>query len=241
VGEARDLERKKTRFFCIDRNTGEVLWEDQSFGEDWWIGIEAVTGNRMFLHGFAVPDLPAHQKIIAVELSTGEQLWENPDLSFETFVEEKILASQGAHGAKTFFFLNPASGAILEGGASRTISEATRPTLVAVDALFPEMIQEHDEARLPFRSLLASRKCTGPFEMAQVHGYTILSFCVARDEDAAARRQEIEVLKTDGYSSEFRDVINETTSVFTPESFFTQGSMLYYVKQRSILTGVHLS
>src|SRR5215510_2177296 len=85
IGEVRDLERKKTTFFCIDRYSGEVRWEKRSFVDDWWVGVETVRNGKVFLHGYVVPDLPGHKSIIAVDITTGNKVWENEDLTFVQF------------------------------------------------------------------------------------------------------------------------------------------------------------
>ena len=46
-----------------------------TFADEWWIGIEAIVGDKVF-HGYAQPDSPWRKRIIAVDLGR-KQLWEN--------------------------------------------------------------------------------------------------------------------------------------------------------------------
>ena len=92
IGETRNQEKKLTSFFCIDICTGKPLWQNISFDEPWWIGIESVKKKWMILHGFVRPDMPEHRGIRIIDIETGKLLWRNDYLSFWFINDEKLYA-----------------------------------------------------------------------------------------------------------------------------------------------------
>src|SRR5713101_5946050 len=77
VVEDRDVERKKVSFTCLDQMTGRVLWTDLQFAEKWWITIDSIYHDVLFLHEYATPDMPEHKKIHAVDVESGRLSWSN--------------------------------------------------------------------------------------------------------------------------------------------------------------------
>src|ERR1041385_7071151 len=122
VGEDRTLDNKKTTFFCIDQKSGEVRWQNVSFGEDWWISLEVIHDDIVFLHEYAVPSMPEHKKIFALSLPTGKLLWSNDTLKFEFVAGEHVYASRETFEARIFFELDVGTGAVLRSEESTRLN-----------------------------------------------------------------------------------------------------------------------
>ncbi len=80
--ELRDTEKKTTEFAGIDLNTGALLWKGNPLDDKWWITVNKIQGDVLFLQQFARPDMPTPDKIFALDLLKGELLWQNQELSF---------------------------------------------------------------------------------------------------------------------------------------------------------------
>jgi len=133
IGEERDAERKKASFFCLDRESGQALWADRRFSEEWWIGIEGFRGGVLYLHGFSTPELPGHRGLTAIDVPTGETLWENSDFMFVAAHEDRLYVFQGGIIGGRVLELDPRSGEV-------------QKTLGADDAILNSIMEEAREA-----------------------------------------------------------------------------------------------
>src|SRR5689334_20968235 len=66
VIEDRDVESRKVTFACLDRQTGTVLWQGLALSEQWWITVDRIHNDLLFLHEYASPDMPEQKKIYAI-------------------------------------------------------------------------------------------------------------------------------------------------------------------------------
>jgi len=92
VGEARDQDQKLVSFFALNAQSGVPLWRDLRLDEPWWAGIEAASDGVVLLHRFATPDMPQHKGILALDLKSGAQLWENRDVTFWFIRDGSVVA-----------------------------------------------------------------------------------------------------------------------------------------------------
>ena len=98
VGEERDAVRKAVSFFCLDLTAGKPMWAGRNFGEPWWTGIEAVHEETVIIHGFATPDLPEHRGVAAVDLVTGDLLWQDAAIAYWGATGDCVYAGRVARG-----------------------------------------------------------------------------------------------------------------------------------------------
>ncbi|MDH3252029.1 MAG: DUF4905 domain-containing protein [Ignavibacteria bacterium] len=245
VGEERDIDRKQAGFFCLARETGHVLWEKRSFDEQWWIGIESVGRDVVFLHCFAKPDMPGHKGIIALDLRSGEELWRNDDLTLDKVFATTILASRVTMTGSEQMALHARSGERSEGTEADN-GEGASP-IAEVEMNFPEeadpLRDEHPELsamreHLPPRELLA-----GPLEFVNLQSLLVMGFHERLvPAQSTLPRFRHTVLVGDKVSGRilFRDTIASDSTGIVPDSFFVQDGMLFFVKERTALIAVNL-
>lgn len=113
VGEERHLEDKRVTFFCVSLDDGRVHWQGKSVAQAWWTGIEAVHQGVLFIHDYPVPSMPDHKKIIAIDASSGDPLWETPELTFGFASGASVFASKEFFDRKAFFELDLMTGAVV--------------------------------------------------------------------------------------------------------------------------------
>lgn len=229
-GEDRDVGNKKALFFSLNRETGEQFWAGEKVHE-WWVGVEGVIGETLFLHGFATPDMPIHRGIVAVDGQSGKTIWENPECCFEYGTMNGVVASRGAAGSKTMYILKTGTGEVInEWKEGSDVDPGLPYTLPEGTIRYPDL--ETDPGRLRFGRLFTS---SGPCSVLERGGHLILSY---REEPEQG--QEIAILDAGSGASLYRDQIASDTGPFRPDSFLVQEGMLYYVRDGKQLIAVQL-
>ncbi len=249
ICESRDEQEKRTRFSCIDQSSGKQLWRDVSFGEQWWIGIEAVQSGVLLLHKFAQPDMPEHRSIIAVDIETGSTLWQNADAKFEGVEGSSVVASQKRLAGGVFFQINIRTGEIER---EFTSNDATLTQMLGSssgrperDGIFPSVLvdlqSDDSSAGRIIRSQCAARSVVGPVMYVERGDYVIFSY--HERSPSSTERQPLfnnHVNVLHGGKNVFSAIVNHNVSAMVPECFFVENNILIFMNGRSTLTAVRL-
>lgn len=237
VGEARPDSPGSVRFFCLNTRTGRPLWEDRDFGLGWWCGIEGVSGGILYLHRFASPDLPVHKGVYAVDVRTGSQLWSAGDLRFVSMAHGVVLAEEDS--------LTETRVVELEAGTGRRRSAAPASGAGSVpgapgpgdrDAMsFPVPLAVLEE-RAPGTSALVAELGGGAGEAILAGGMVIACTVVT---SGGRSRNELMVIAGTERRVLYRDEV-ASGAVPVTGAFFMRGTMVMYVRNRGVLTGVNL-
>ncbi|MBI4536032.1 MAG: DUF4905 domain-containing protein [Ignavibacteriae bacterium] len=252
VGEERDLSSKSVSFFCLNQMTGKVLWEMVKFDEAWWIGVEAIRRDIIFLHKFTKPDLPEHRGIIAVDVFTGKQLWSNDQLKFRYALDKTLFAVRESIEERLLFELDSQTGEIL-----RSWENDEQPLR---EARIRETPQFNHEPELPFPVLdlttddsdaaVAIRKhchtedLVGSVEAIDLDDVTIFNYHERNPRSTSDETRMYNFLKVVNKETGkmiFEEMINSDSSGIVPESFFVHHDMLFFVKDRKTLTAVRVA
>ncbi|MFN0156794.1 MAG: DUF4905 domain-containing protein [Bacteroidota bacterium] len=245
IGEERDIESKSVSFFCINQFTGEVLWERRAFGPQWWIGIEAVHREMLYLHGFATPELPGHKMVIGVDILTGTRSWSSDELKFILAADDLVFASKDAAEGELLFELNYRTGAILRlwGNNHQVVKEARAKMAdeTGVRTEFPVTLGS--VTRSLYAGVLPANDLTAQIEGIDHDEHVVLNFHerTPRSTPEETRMDNVLVIVNKKKNNiVFRDVLNAGVAAIVPESFFIQEGMLYYIKNRKSLHGIRL-
>jgi hypothetical protein len=250
VGEMRDVEAKQASFFCVYRQTGEALWEGLAFEERWWIGIEAVHGDRVFLHGFSTPDMPDHKGIISIDLFSGRVTWDNPDLRFILAVDDSVFASKDTTDGRLLLELNYRTGELIQqcdNDGSILATARTRIHARVADAPeFPTPLEGFD--LIDERAVtLVHRHCTmddvvGPVEALKKDDLLFFSYSEhSKNNDRERLKNTFNVLDLKNGNLVFKEILNKSATTATPDSFFVLDDMLYFIRDRSLLTALSIN
>jgi len=245
VGEQRDIEKKEVSFFCVGQRTGEVAWENKTYGEQWWMGIEAVHKDILLLHRFATPDMPQHKGITAVDLSTGKQLWSHGDLKFATVQNATVVASKDSFEGSKLVEVHYRTGepvhSVNEVDAMAGMPGKTGAMNPENEMRFPipeetpsDSVQQHCE----------TREKVGPVEVLETNELVIFNYhrhAPGRDRDHMRVDNILRVLEKESGSVIYADTLNTGAPGIVPDSFFVLRDTLYYVKDRNTLTAVRLT
>jgi hypothetical protein len=247
VGEDRDTDAKSVTFFCIDMRTGTALWRDKTFGEPWWTGIEALVGPRLYLHGFAKPDMPEHHGLTAIELRTGAVLWSNPEISFYAADDTHVIGFRDMFERRVFEQYDAASGAFLGELASvdAGMQDMRNTSFGRTDFVFPEPLQDDEQAMALSRTLFESAgrvdDLKSPIvEYARVPGRIAFSAHVPNARTGALTHV-LAVADESSAKELYRDTLNADTPYPVADSFFIDNATLYYIKEKHTLVSLPLA
>ncbi len=242
VGEERDVARKATRFFCIELRGGRIQWDKKSFEEPWWVGIEAVHRDVMFLHGFVTPELPVHRGVTAVDLVTGRKLWSHATFTFACPGEHGVVVKQEAYDGDGLLEVDLRTGSVL--GTPSSPPEV-KPPLSDDAFVIPVPLQETGSvADLPVRGIrrfLQDKEVAGEPEAVLLGEAVVFSYYEYAPRAAGTGdglRHRLAAIDRASGTVVYDDVLDETRSTIVPDSFFIAENMLCYVRERTQLTAV---
>ncbi len=249
IGESRNLEKKEASFFCVNRKTGEVLWEGATFGEQWWIDIEAVHEDTLLLHKFATPELPEHQSIIAVDVLTGTRLWQNDELKLEAVTEKALYAARWTErGDRQILGLDYRTGKILENLEEMKSGGLAIPDPQIPGVQDPEMPEpvfdlttHNSPTNISIREHYNPELLAGDVECIERPRHLIFSYYEAASPTSKDTLNNIlKILERQSGTIAFSETICRNLSAAVPENFFVQDDMLFFVRERAELIAIGL-
>ncbi len=134
VIENRIKETKTVNFSAVNLSDGKIIWRNFSLEEPWFVGLEAVHDNFVFLHGYFDPNLPEHQGIYCVNGKTGDLLWYDQNFSFFSYAEGILYVYKDDAAGRKYFSLEPVTGeTVSEFGDDNSESETKRSEYPALE------------------------------------------------------------------------------------------------------------
>lgn len=246
VIEERDIFLKKVYFSCIDKNTGRTFWGDKKFlNEDYWIGIETVFRDMLFLHLFEKPDMPKHKQIIGVDLRTGEVLWVNSELTFDSLIAGSIFAYKQKFESREFFELDFQTGEILDsfGEDASRINERKQSwnNETFISTQFPFSLMEgveFDEPRKYILNIIGDTKYVGSIEFMEYKNLLLFNYYEKVIESSLTNRLCIVDKATEKIL--LRETLNNFSPAPVPDSFFIDDGNLYFIKDKKEIVAISL-
>jgi hypothetical protein len=248
VLEDRDTEKKLATFTCLDQRTGKTLWKDVQFDEKWWITIDTIHHDVVFLHGYASPDMPEEKKIFAVDIHTGKLRWFNDEMKFLLIHDENVYACKDGITERQFYELDLNTGNI-----KKEINEDAVDSLRRYDARdvskhlrFPNVFHNELEEPLLKDSVNRATQKTNNvtlIEYLEEGSYVVIGYYenTSANPTQQVLRQHITVMDRETKRILFSDTVTEDAAIAVPETFFSTGSFLYYIKNKQALTALNLS
>lgn len=235
VGESRDADELQVRFFHLNAVSGSVVWEDRTWAEPWWTGLEAVHRDVVLLHEYAKPDLPGHARMHSVDLEGGTLLWSAADLTFSFAFGDRIYATRSGFDERTVVALELRSGSVADeyGGDLQPVHElrALAEGERREDLLqFPEPSETDD----------ANPDGESSTELIRGTAWTVVgTYEPLSGSKPPAFRQRLTILDNRSRPV-FREVIHDEARARVPDTFFVWKGMLYFLKNQRTLTAVVL-
>jgi hypothetical protein len=250
VGEERDAVRKAVSFFCLDLTAGKPMWAGRNFGEPWWTGIEAVHEETVIIHGFATPDLPEHRGVAAVDIVTGDLLWQDAAIAYWGAAGDRVYAGRVARGGTISEEIEIRTGRVVRelgsGDEGRRLVPPRQESIPA-DILFPSLLPEGVSGTSPMSVLLreatGNADVTGPAEYIDQHQRVVFSY-YERGKDFTEQRPVMvrRICVVDASSRRMRGtmVLDHAVVVPMPDTFLVRDGVFYAVRERKTLCAVRL-
>jgi hypothetical protein len=237
-GEDRDTENKSVTFFCVQAATGKALWKEKQFAEQWWIGLEGISGGKLFLHGFQKPDMPEHKIIICVDAKTGTELWRNTDCTLYSAAPPFVYGYRDLFERRIYYKLKETDGTFVE--ELREAPEGNE-TLQKIDFIFPSPLGIESSAAPIINQHIQDQNLVRRIEYAETGEYLVFNIHAAVDstkENQNSLSNTLYIVNTQTEKLIFTDLLNAETPYPAPDSFFIDENTLFYIKERKVLTAI---
>ena len=245
--EERDLAAKELRLTSIDADAGTIVWSTDRFRNRWWLSIETLHGNILFLHEYATPDMPDHKKVIALNLLDGAQVWSNEEMKFLFAHGQSVYVSRDTYDGRTFHELDVATGEVLREVDDATIG-ALRPAGESSTGIqFPVALTEGgndaQEASAAIRSVVGTRPVAGGVEYIDADGRWLIGWHerITPDDPSSPLRHRFTIVDKAKQSVLYQDDIDASVKVPIPDLFIRRNDMVYYIKDKNSLCAVRLA
>ncbi len=246
AAELRDTEKKTTEFAGIDLNTGALLWKGNPLNDKWWITVNKINKDVLFLQQFARPDMPTPGKIFALDLRTGKLLWQNQELSFINISRESIFGLLKTFKSEEVVELNYKTG---EEKKRLSVDDLRIPEIIneeneyvhdatANEFFVPDLIEEFDE-KTNLKKSIPSRAINPAIiklSNKEIVGYHL----DAGKDEKGIPVYDAYVMIVDAGGKIFEDVADRKVHSAIQDFFFVVSEKLIYVKNSSEIVAVAL-
>lgn len=97
------------------RKYGEdLLPEGFTAPDEFWSGVEAVIGRRIYFHGYRSAGMPFHKGIFVWDIDRREYAWKNEDLAWMFLNDDGIYAFKKKFETNDYFLLDYSTGEIIK-------------------------------------------------------------------------------------------------------------------------------
>ncbi|MGA3246387.1 MAG: DUF4905 domain-containing protein [Bacteroidota bacterium] len=251
VGECRNQEKKTTSFFCLSEESGKPVWQGLRLDEDWWVGMEAVHGDTLLLHGFASPDMPEHRGIRSYDLETGSLRWRKDEVTYWFGMGDRIFAYRDFFERRVGYEIDPRTGE-LKTAYEQSLQELhdlrrqAAETEPGPDMTLPEILSEGsvEPAILIFVSRLTKGKgVVGNVEFIRESDILAFNYHVRARESTAQTaffENHLFIYRYPHGNRLFSDVTARDLKAQVPDSFFIRRRRLFFIKDQKTLTALRL-
>ncbi len=251
AGEDRDASAKNTTYFCLDRLDGSVQWEGKKFGDPWWTTSEGIYGGNLYLHAFAKPDLPNPRHVTAIDVHTGELLWEHPDYTFVYALDDDVIVEKSLFERSEYLRVDRRSGEIREKLADAGSVETGRIEARERDPhtllQFPDIYgadNPEQRAFTPFVSILSGKeRLIGPVDVLSYGGNAMLAFhrqSGGKSNGNTLLTHELHIYRSDDHTLLYSDILYENAPAPVPDAFIVRDDMLYYIRNKNEIVAITL-
>ncbi len=238
LGEDRNTDKKSVTFFCINAVNGLPLWSNKTFDEQWWIGLDGVTNDRIFLHGFRKPDMPEHKNIIAVDLKSGDLLWQNKECTFLAIQHPFVFGFKDMFERRLYYKIEGATGEILEELTALPSGIEPNMQYEKTDFQFPQPLTENVEHM--WNEVRKGNEFAAA-EYIDAGKQWIITLYTRHSDPDNGLKNSLVIIDTTTKKKVYSDVLNEFTPYAVPDSFFLDRNTLYYIKERKTLVALTLT
>lgn len=257
IGETRNKEKKKLYFFTLDYERGVIFLRDYSFeNNNFWISVEGASDKIFFLGRFEKPELPYQTSIIAIDIKTGEKLWENTDYTFLFTVENSVYGIQKRPDRNEAAELDSGTGKV-----KRVLAESEYIDMLRLEdenekrifenSLYPtEYVKSEYNINFSIENLIkeihSEEEHIDSIEYIMKGTLLIFNYYIKAVDKLKHGGNIFYVNKFMIYDIErseliYEDILNESSNFCVPDNFFINNNFLFYIKEKKTLNCINLN
>jgi hypothetical protein len=120
--EVRDADLLQAHFYTLRLADGQLLELKLPDHNTWWLGLEDVHDQVLYLHGYGDRKLGQHKGIRAFAADSGRALWQQPDLAFYGVEERGLLVSDISQERGELLLLESGYGKTVQNDISQKVA-----------------------------------------------------------------------------------------------------------------------
>jgi hypothetical protein len=254
VGETRDKESKKLHLFVIEIATGKEILKNFSFEDNnFWITVEGATSEVFYLSRFEKPETLYQKSIIAINITSGEKLWENDKYSFLFNTNDALYGILRRFEDNEIVEIGIQTGELKKIFKPEEHIEVFRIRNSNEDYIYENsnypVVYNKDEAAEDVTDVLNNicfrNNDIETVEYIQKGSLLIFNYyikLIIEGKNAVTNDYENRFIVYDTKSAEvlFEDILNKSTSYCVPDNFFLNKEYLFYLKEKSKLNCIKL-
>ncbi|MFA7287758.1 MAG: DUF4905 domain-containing protein [Melioribacteraceae bacterium] len=236
--DSRDIDTKEAFFSCIDPETKKTIFKDFQLEEKYWIGIEAMIGDIIYLHKFTKPDMPGHKEIIAIDIMSQKILWTELKYSFLFAYENRIYCYFQKFEEREFVALDYLTGEIIDNFGSDYSKineryEKSEKEKYSNEYKFPEIFTGIGLPETFSASITNEEEVEGDIEYLLYEDFIFLNF--HKKNGNGFLQNKFIAYSRDKNKIIYEEVLNANAKANVPGSFFVHRNYLYLLKEKTEL------
>jgi len=256
AGETRDMDSKKVYLFSLNYRTGEIYLKDFIYDEgNYLTTVENATERFILISRFERPEMPVHKGITALDIKTGEIIWQIEKNEYLFHTDERLFAYQQRFEDTVLFEYELETGNMVKEIPNEIHKEIYALRDESSEDLFnetynyPRLLSEGDFSSYAKNLLEIEFKDIKTFsepEAIKRDNYLIFNFYEDRGINLKDLNQKNlkNILRIyDKVKAEllYEDVLNETCRYNVPDNFFFKDNYLFYLKEKQELISININ
>ena len=239
--ETRQKEKLQASFQVMDASSGYILLSNFKTEERWWVGLEEFCNGILLLHGYGKKqENGEHLGLQAIEASTGETLWQNPELTYLGLLSETELLALNATGEVQIVALATGKSQTFSGSfpaAQKAMQDFTTQRSNALQLPIPYLPADpHYQLLQDFIFQKTGKAAEKTIEYLETEKVIVLSFYSEKDSVLA---NFLVVYSTAG-EMQAEVCLQEKSAGIGMDTFFIFAGKLFYIQEKLALGAVSL-
>lgn len=253
AGETRDLEKKLLYLFSVSINDGKRLMSDFLFEDgNYWISVEGASSKILYLNRFENPELPYHKNIIALDLLSGNKLWEIEEYQYFFSTEDRLFGMKQKFDKTEIAEIDISNGSIL-----KVFSETEYPALLELKRNSDnDLYNEHNDYPVSFTKSTPENHITniinseingsaGDTEYLIKDDYLIFNYYKESGIDMKDINRKFYtntfcIFNIPNGKKIYSDILNRQSGYNVPDNFFCRNEFVYYLREKKDIVALKL-
>ena len=241
--EVRDADLLQARFYTLQLTKNRLRELKLPDPNTWWLGLEDVHEQVVYLHGYGDRKLGQHKGIRAFAVDSGTALWQQPELAFYGIEERGVLAYEVTQSGGELLLLDSGFGKSIRNDISQKeaadrVQQYHQLRFGAV--LYPHLYHEGEKSFGQVRDFLMQELGCEPvmaIEYAETDTCLVVSYYLKAGENKLDNF--LAVFDLNGFLH-LNELLAGAIDGVGSDTFFIFMRSLYFVQNKTILKAYSL-